>query len=271
MISGLLWIDPGDTFSFECNTFGKRHHLDQAAVLCRVLNICPNHGTKPACPKLTSLLIYKHTNRWWGKSSLSITEIIHYTPSALLACISGGDLESFQQAALTNTTLPLWMQHRHNKLGRKKSLCPSIQRWFIHVTWTHHPEHLFFDAYFLFPLLMSSPGFSVCCGIYEPKWFLGAASSISWFGKAFGLLPSFHFTFRWGGAQLKALIRLCASCSFSKSPRAAWEGWNVSVQFSGQIRSNRKSVMPLSTSCFFVQRMLSFRINFYSLSDIKSQ
>lgn len=29
------------------------------------LNICPDCGTKLACPKLTSLVIYKYTNRWW--------------------------------------------------------------------------------------------------------------------------------------------------------------------------------------------------------------
>ena len=101
----LLWM---------LNTFGKRHHLDQAAVLCRVLNICPNYGTKPACPKLTSLLIYKHTNRWWGIIILELHKrlFIMHPISSTTGLHFWGDLESFSTGSLNKyhiTTLDaLW-------------------------------------------------------------------------------------------------------------------------------------------------------------------
>lgn len=144
MISGLLWTAPGDSFSFEHFVLLARA-TTWTRQLCfpEALNICPDCGTKPACPKLTSLLIYKHTNRWWGKSSLSSTrDFSLYFPSAPRpAHIPGETWSAFQRAAVTNTTFPFWMQHGHNKPGRKRTVfVPPIQRWFTYVTWTHRPE-----------------------------------------------------------------------------------------------------------------------------------
>lgn len=123
MISGLLWTAPGDTFSCEHLVLLARA-TTWTRQLCfpESVNICPNCGTKPACPKLTSLLIYKHTNRGWWKiipvrhKGLRATLPI----SSALARMSGATWSAFQRAALTNTTLPLWMQHGHNKPARKE-------------------------------------------------------------------------------------------------------------------------------------------------------
>lgn len=78
-----------------------------------------------------------------GKSSLSSTRdcSLCFPSAPRLAHISGETWSAFQRAALTNTTFPFWMQHGHNKPGRKRTVfVPPIQRWFTYVTWTDRPE-----------------------------------------------------------------------------------------------------------------------------------
>lgn len=179
MISGLLWVAPSDTFFLEHLVLLARATTWTGQLwFPEALNICPNCGTKPVCPKLTSLLIYKHTNRWRGEIILVFLKrlIIILSISSAAGLHFWGDLESFSKGSLNKhhiTTLDAaWIQQAWKK---KNSLCPSHSEM-IHMC-NMNTSSRTLVLWCLFPVssFNEQPRFPcVLWTLSAPKWFLGS-------------------------------------------------------------------------------------------------